>query len=80
MDAMRMAELAEAAEHDDALIALDAVVRMRAELERQEASLVRRARNAGESWAMIAAALGVSKQAVHQKFGRSGGRAKREGR
>lgn len=72
MDAYRLTELAEASEHENALIALDAVARMRGELERQEAALVRRARNAGESWATIAAVLGVSKQAVHQKFGRGG--------
>jgi DNA-binding XRE family transcriptional regulator len=33
---------------------------------------VRRARNRGLTWAAIAGALGVSKQAVHQKHG--GGR------
>ncbi len=72
-----MAELAAAAEHENALLALDAVVRMRAELERQEAVLVRRARNAGESWSAIAGVLGVTRQAVHQKFGRSGPRGSR---
>lgn len=72
MDADRVRRLIEASEQENALVALDAVVRIRADLERQEATLVRRARNAGESWAMIAAVLGVSKQAVHQKYGRSG--------
>ena len=79
MDPVRMAELAEAAEEENALIALDAVVRMRGEVERQEATLVRRARNAGESWATIAAVLGVTKQAAHQKFGRHGSRGSRRG-
>ena len=29
---------------------------------------MRRARNRGATWAQIAAALGVSKQAVHKKY------------
>lgn len=79
MDGDRLQELADASENENALIALDAVMRMRRELERQEAVLVRRARNAGESWAAIASVLGVSKQAVHQKFGR-GARLERKQR
>jgi biotin operon repressor len=31
---------------------------------------VRRARNRGYSWQLIALALGVSRQAVHKKYGR----------
>lgn len=41
-----------------------------AELERSEAELVRRARALDHSWQQIAAALDVSKQAVHKKYGR----------
>ncbi|GGA63014.1 hypothetical protein GCM10011490_11910 [Pseudoclavibacter endophyticus] len=44
-------------------------MRVRGEMERVEAVLVRRARNAGVTWAEIAAVLGVSKQAVHKKHG-----------
>lgn len=40
------------------------------ELERREAELVRHARALDYSWQQIAAALDVSKQAVHKKYGR----------
>ncbi|WP_052850722.1 helix-turn-helix domain-containing protein [Streptomyces avicenniae] len=62
----------------DPLVALAAMARLRAELERAEAVLVRRARNEGATWPQIAAALGVSKQAVHKKHsgrGLLGGRS-----
>jgi DNA invertase Pin-like site-specific DNA recombinase len=64
--------LAEAAAQDDPLTALAATGRLRKELERREAVLVRRARNAGTTWAEIAAVLNVSKQAVHKKYGGRG--------
>lgn len=44
---------------------------LRAEANRVEAVLVRRARNNGASWAQIAASLGISKQAVHKRYGGS---------
>lgn len=54
------------------LDALRHVRAARSELERREATLVRRARNEGIVWEQIAACLGVTKQAVHQKHaGRS---------
>ncbi|MCU1514100.1 MAG: hypothetical protein JWO10_1190 [Microbacteriaceae bacterium] len=56
---------------DNPLKALHAVSEMRTELDRHEATLVRRARNLGMGWVMIATALGVSRQAVHKKYGRS---------
>ena len=55
---------------EDPLAALRAVRAMRTELDRHEATLVRKARNLGSGWQMIATALGVSRQAVHKKYGR----------
>lgn len=42
------------------------------ELARAEAVEVRHARNAGLSWAQIGVVLGVSKQAMHKKYGKIG--------
>lgn len=55
----------------DPIVALRAVAELRRELDRREAAAVRRARNAGEPWQLIALCLGVSKQAVHKKHGRA---------
>ncbi|MEU7000924.1 hypothetical protein [Nonomuraea sp. NPDC046570] len=54
---------------EDPLRALEATAALRRELERMEAVQVRRARVAGLPWAQIAHAIGVSKQAVHKKYG-----------
>ena len=43
---------------------------LHAELARAEAEQVRRARAQAYSWVAIADALGVSRQAVHKKYGR----------
>lgn len=59
------------AEGDDPLSALAAVRKMRHETDQLEAVLVRRARVAGSSWKAIASMLGVSRQAVHKKYGGS---------
>jgi hypothetical protein len=56
--------------NEDPLKALRAVAEMHRELERHEAALVRKARNLGYGWQMIATALGVSRQAVHKRYGR----------
>lgn len=54
-------------EGEDPAEALGAVAALRRRLEMEEEVQVRRARLAGLTWALIAARLGVSKQAVHKK-------------
>jgi hypothetical protein len=56
---------------DDPEIGLRGVASLRALLEAVEELQVRRARELGWSWQQIASLLGVSKQAVHQKHGRT---------
>jgi len=53
---------------DDPIEALRAISALRRRLETDEEVAVHRARTAGLSWAAIAAALGVTKQAVHRKY------------
>jgi DNA-directed RNA polymerase specialized sigma24 family protein len=72
LDEATLAEELEALEPADAL---RQVAELRARLGAEEAVHVHRARNAGLSWAEIAEALGVSRQAVHKKHrGRRWGR------
>ncbi len=61
---------------EDPEIGLRGVASLRALLEAVEELQVRRARELGWSWQQIAALLGVSKQAVHQKYG-TGSRKRR---
>jgi DNA-directed RNA polymerase specialized sigma24 family protein len=63
------ADLAATAPSTDPAAGLRAVVALCELLERLERMHVRRAREQGWSWQDIAAALGVSRQAVHQKHG-----------
>ena len=49
---------------------LAGIAEAKAELAREEAAAVRQARVHGMSWAEIGAIMGVSKQALHKRFGR----------
>ena len=62
---------------EDPEIGLRGVASLRALLEAVEELQVRRARELGWSWQQIAAQLGVSKQAVHQKYGNGERRMRR---
>ena len=71
------AEIAAESTSDDPEIGLSAVASLRALLEAVEELQVLRARELGWSWQRIAARLGVSKQAVHQKYGKGERRPRR---
>lgn len=58
------------AESGDPAEVLRRIAAQRRELDRAEAIAVRRARVAGAPWQLIALALGVSRQAVHKRYGR----------
>lgn len=60
-------ELAASSTHADPAVGLRAVAALRRLVEQLEALQVHHARGLGWSWADIAGALGVSKQAVHKK-------------
>jgi DNA-directed RNA polymerase specialized sigma24 family protein len=64
-------QLASAAGDQDPRVGLRAVAALRTLLERLESVQVRNARVSGWSWQEIAAELGVTRQAVHKKHGRS---------
>ncbi|MDQ3166035.1 MAG: hypothetical protein M3Q17_07770 [Actinomycetota bacterium] len=68
-------ELASETGSTDPRVGLRAVRALRVLLEKLEAIQVNNARDQDWSWQEIAQALGVSKQAVHQKY--SGGRRSR---
>ena len=65
---------------EDPEVGLRGVASLRALLEAVEELQVRRARELGWSWQQIAAPLGVSKQAVHQKYGKGQSRPGRRSR
>lgn len=62
--------LVAALDDSDPLLALRAAAALQADANLRTEILVRRARNAGCTWAEVAAALGVSRQAVHKRYGR----------
>jgi len=62
---------------EDPEIGLRGVGSLRALLEAVEELQIRRARELGWSWQRIAELLGVSKQAVHQKYGKGERRLRR---
>ncbi|MFC9059854.1 helix-turn-helix domain-containing protein [Streptomyces sp. NPDC057074] len=63
-------DLATRAGDRDPRVGLRAVAALRRLLERLESVQVRSARHQGWSWQEIATELGVSRQAVHKKYGR----------
>jgi DNA-directed RNA polymerase specialized sigma24 family protein len=71
-------KLADATASRDPAVGLAAVASLRALLESVERLQVENAREHGWSWQQIALVLGVSRQAVHQKYAR-GGRLLRRG-
>jgi len=64
----------------DPAVGLRAVASLRILLDSLEQLQVENARAQGWSWQQIAATLGVSKQAVHQKHSRSRGLLRRRAR
>ncbi|WP_186318938.1 hypothetical protein [Streptomyces sp. SAJ15] len=69
---MSAVDLSPITRNADPLDGLRQTAELRRRLDGQEEALVRRARAAGATWARIAEALGVSRQAAHKKYG--GGR------
>jgi hypothetical protein len=71
------AEMVAQTASEDPEVGLRGVASLRALLEAVEELQVRRAREFGWSWQQIAELLGVSKQAVHQKYGKGERRPRR---
>lgn len=58
------------ASSEDLAVGLRAVVALRRLTDRLEATQVTAARRAGWTWQQIGDALGITRQAVHKKYGR----------
>jgi len=67
MDTTDMASAIDGEEPQEALRAVSALRRLADQIERRA---VLSARDAGWSWAQIGDALGVSRQAIHKRYGR----------
>jgi hypothetical protein len=63
-----LADVADYQAADDPVSALSAARWAAQEVEALERSLVRHARSQGSSWALIGYALGVSRQAAHERY------------
>lgn len=68
MDAVQLA--ATASDTSTPVQGLRAVASLRAVVDSLELRQVEQALRSGESWSSIAAALGVTRQAVHKKYGK----------
>jgi DNA-directed RNA polymerase specialized sigma24 family protein len=67
---MELDQLSVAVSSDDPAVGLRAVVALRRLAERVEANQVALARYQGWSWQQIGDALGITRQSVHQKYGK----------
>jgi hypothetical protein len=67
---MDLDELSSAVSSDDPAVGLRAVLALRRLAERVEANQVALARRQGWSWQQIGDALGITRQSVHQKYGK----------
>ncbi|WP_104168912.1 transcriptional regulator [Arthrobacter sp. SX1312] len=70
MEVERMRTLVASMDGKGPAEALQIIAELHREVGRSEAGLVRNARLAGLSWEAIAQSLGVTKQAVHKKYGK----------
>jgi DNA-binding XRE family transcriptional regulator len=70
MHETQLLSLVTALDDPNPIRALRAAAALQADANARTEILVRRARNAGCTWAEVAAALGVSRQAVHKRYGR----------
>lgn len=67
---MERTDIASAIDGDEPREALRAVAALRLLADQLERQAVFSAREAGWSWAQIGDALGVSRQAIHKRFGK----------
>jgi hypothetical protein len=67
---MDLEQLSAAITSDDPVVGLRAVLALRRLAERVEAHQVAAARTQGWSWQQIGDALGITRQSVHQKYGK----------